>query len=241
VYSIAGFSKQAFHKMLDRKLLQEQQSIELVKIVRQVRKDHPRMGARNMYELIQPDFIGRDKFEKICFENGFKVTTKPNYKKTTNSWGVTRFDNLIKDIELNSFNQVWVSDITYFELNNQFVYITLIMDLYSRKIIGHALSKTLRTGDTTLPAIKMAIKARKGANFKDTIFHSDGGGQYYAKEFRAVLKNAGLKSSMAENVYENPHAERINRTIKSDYIKPYKPSNHSQLKQCLRVFVLFSG
>ncbi|MCB0736960.1 MAG: integrase core domain-containing protein, partial [Bacteroidetes bacterium] len=74
----------------------------------------------------------------------------------------------------------------------------------------------------------------KPFGINQTIFHSDGGGQYYDKGFRAELLNSGIISSMAENVYENPHAERINRTVKSNYIKHYDPSNYQELCQCLK-------
>lgn len=217
-----------------RKQDQEQQIIDMLKIVRDVRKRHPEMGVRVIYDKVQPAFIGRDKFEKLCFENGFRIKHTPNFRKTTNSWGVTRFDNLIQDIELNRLNQVWVSDITYYEIDGSYYYITLIMDLFTREIIGYQVSKKLKTEHTTLPALKMAIKARKPFGINQTIFHSDGGGQYYDKGFRAELLNSGIISSMAENVYENPHAERINRTVKSNYIKHYDPSNYQELCQCLK-------
>lgn len=205
----------------------------MLRIVRQIRRDHPKMSARVMYDMIRPVYFGRDKFEKICFENGFKVSQKPNFKRTTNSWGVTRFANLTEGVELNRINQVWVSDITYYEIEDRFVYITLIMDLFSREVIGHQLSSTLRTVDTTLPALKMGIEAMGSCGLQGTIFHSDGGGQYYDKAFRKLLCSQGMRSSMAENVYENPHAERLNRTIKTDYLKEYRPANYKELKSYL--------
>ncbi|MFB6307519.1 MAG: integrase core domain-containing protein [Flavobacteriales bacterium] len=77
--------------------------------------------------------------------------------------------------------------------------------------------------------MKKAIKERNEENIRGLIFHSDGGGQYYCKEFLTLTKAQGIKNSMAENVYENPHAERIHRTIKDDYLYQYAPQNFQQL------------
>jgi transposase InsO family protein len=182
--SACGMTKQNFYQRLQRSNYLEDEQAGILHIVDQIRKDHPRMAIRTIYKMIQPETIGRDSFEKLCAENGYNVRRPKNYRKTTDSRGVTRFPNLIKDIKLTGVNQVFVSDITYYEMNRRFSYLTFIMDLYNREIVGYAISNNLRTESTTIPALNMLIKSRGTQNLKNAIFHSDGGGQYYSKYFK---------------------------------------------------------
>jgi putative transposase len=202
-------------------------------IIRDVRRDHPMMSAREMYRLIKPEHIGRDKFETYCFASGFRVNRPVNYQRTTNSLGVTRFENLLLSLEVTRVNQVWVSDITYYRLQERFYYLTFIMDLYTRKIVGDSSSSTLRTVSTTIPALIMALNKRNKHNINGLILHSDGGGQYYSKEFLLITRKFGISNSMCESVYENAHAERLNGVIKNHYIIPYKPATYGELKKSL--------
>lgn len=229
VYRMIGISKQAFHQRMDRSLKMAEEQQNLIPIIQQIRVDHPRLSARKMYRLICPGFMGRDRFEAFCFENGFKLELKRSWKRTTNSLGVIRFPNLILTVEVTAVNQVWVSDITYYQIADRFYYLTFIMDLYSRRIIGHSVSRDLLTENTTIVALKQAIRVRK--SFQEPILHSDGGGQYYCKMFLAITQKYHIKNSMCDSVYENPHAERVNGTIKNDYLLYYNPKDLGQLKQ----------
>lgn len=231
LYRAVGVSKQAFHQRMDRWLNEKAYEHQLLFLIYEVRENHPTMGCRDMWYLIKPDFIGRDKFELFCKEHGF-VSKKPtNYRNTTNSTGVIRFVDITIGLSITHLNQLWVSDITYFEIDGKFYYITFIMDVYSRKIIGYNTSKRLFTTQTTLPALKMAVKERKGMNIKGTIFHSDGGGQYYDKEFLAYTEKMELRNSMCEYPWDNGKAERINGVIKNNYLIHRKISSFNQLKQ----------
>lgn len=234
LYAYARVSKQNFHQRFDRILTLEELKQQLIPVILEIRKDHPRMSARQMYFKIKPSYMGRDRFEAFAHEYGFKLDIVKNWRRTTNSLGVRRFPNLIEAIKLNDVNRVWVSDITYYELNNRFYYITFIMDLYSRFLLAGHLSKDLRTISTTIPAINKALRSRGNSNLDQLIFHSDGGGQYYCKEFLRITGEHNIRNSMAEIVYENPHVERVHRTIKNDYLIPYGPENEQQLKRDLR-------
>lgn len=230
LYRSVGISKQSFHERVNLMVRKQDELHQLLPILRQIRMDHPFMSSRQIYLLVQPKTIGRDKFEAFCFANGFKVEVKRSYRKTTNSLGVTRFENQLIGKELTDINQVWVSDITYYQINNRFYYLTFIMDLFSRKIIGYSASANLFTENTTIPAMQQAIKTRN-FNWKELIIHSDGGGQYYSKQFLNLTKH--MIHSMADDVYENSHAERINGTIKNQYLNGYNPQSFSQLIICL--------
>jgi transposase InsO family protein len=180
-----------------------------------------------MYRLLGPVRLGRDRFEAFCFENGFKVSVKRSFQRTTNSLGVTRFKNLLEGIELTGVNQAWASDITYYRIGERFHYLTFIMDLYSRMIVGFSVSTDLSTHSTTIPALEIALRDRKIG--QGLIFHSDGGGQYYCREWLQITKKNGIQNSMCESPYDNARAERINGIIKNDYLVGYGPSTFREL------------
>ncbi len=202
--------KQSFHQKLNRWLKKSEEQAALIPIIREIRKDHPKMSARVMYTKIHPETMGRE---------------------TPDSSQTRRFPNLIEGITVTGVNQVLVSDITYFEMQGRFYYLTFTTDLYNREIVGYSASKSLKTEHTTIPALKMVIKRFGEENLKRTIIHADGGGQYYAQEFKKLTKN--MKNSMEREVYENSHAERINGTMKNDNLKPYNPQDEPSLYKYL--------
>lgn len=225
--------------MLQRRKRKAEEQQQLIPLIDEVRRDHPRMSARDVYLKLQPSTMGRDKFEKFCYESGYRVRKLKNLRVTTNSLGVTRFPNRIKKIEVTGVNQVFVSDITYFELGSKVYYITLIMDLFNREITGWSVSDNLRTESTTIPALHKVIRERGRANLNGAIFHSDGGGQYYCNEFKRLTKDLGMINSMTQTkVNENAHAERLNGIIKNNYLYPYGPTNFKSLKRMLDKAVL---
>ncbi len=219
LYNVIGISKQGVHKMLNLNQKRKDEFAQIVRFIEDIREDHPTMGLRDMYFKILPDFMGRDRFEEYCKHAGFMIKRKSKHCKTTDSSGVKRFPNLIKELVLSRLNQVWQSDITYYEIDDKFYYLTFILDSYSRRIVGYSVSKRLLTDYTTLPALKMALKTRKYCNLENLIFHSDGGGQYYAKEFLEITSKHSIINSMCKNAYENGKAERINGVIKNNYLK----------------------
>jgi putative transposase len=227
LYKCLDLSRQAFHQHCKKSRRQEVIAERLISDIRKLRVDHPRLSCRKIYRILKPEQFGRDRFEQFCFRNGFKLHRKRSFHRTTDSRGVTRFDNLLSDRELTGVNQVWVSDITFYRIAERHYYITLIMDRFSRVIVGYSAAGTLHTDVTTLPALKQAIERRKPG--RGLIFHSDGGGQYYCNEFKALTSGNELINSMGKCAYENPHAERLNGTIKNDYLVYYKPSTLKEL------------
>jgi putative transposase len=243
LFSAVGISKQSFHQKMDRlhKVRSEQQ--QLLLLIYQIRQDHPTMGVRDMYFKLNPPNTGRDAFESLCAVHGIMLKRTKNWRRTTDSSGVIRFDNLIKDIQLTQMNQVWQSDITYYEVKNRFYYITFIIDSYTRRLIGHSTSKSLATEFTTLPALKMAIATRKKENqsISHVILHSDGGGQYYAKEFLRLTQKEKISNSMCEFAWENGKAERLNGVIKNNYLKHRTINNFNELvKEVDRSVLLYN-
>lgn len=243
LYDVVSVKKQSFHQMLKRRETQLDQAEQVLFLVNRIRKDHPCMAVREIYFKLNPQGMGRDKFEQFCFERGYRVKKQKNFRVTTDSRGVTRFPNLIKDLEVTAVTQVLVSDITYYEMLGKFYYITLIMDLFNREIVGYSVSKSLRTEVTTLPALQMAIKNRGRSALEGAIIHSDGGGQYYSNEFKRLTKTLKMKNSMTEEtVYENSHAERLNGTIKNSYLYCYAPETFDELgKELKRAVYMYNN
>ncbi len=231
LYRSLGISKQAFHQKMHRHNHHQEESLQLLLIIYQLREDHPTMGCRDMYYKLQPRQMGRDAFEQFCKEEQLGIERKKNYRRTTDSTGVIRFDNLIKNLVLHTINQVWQSDITYYELNNRFYYLTFILDAYSRRIVGHATSQRLTTECTTLPALQQAIHTRKNMDLSGLIFHSDGGGQYYDQEFLHLTVRHNILNSMCQYPWENGKAERVNGIIKSNYLQHRKIHTLEQLQK----------
>lgn len=239
LFKVLGISKQSFHQMLSRRKYKFEEQEQLIPLINEIRRDHPRMSARDIYIKLQPSCMGRDQFERFCMDSGYRIKKLRNFRVTTNSLGVTRFPNMIKDIEVTRVNQVFVSDITYFDIGPDTYYLTFIMDLYNREIVGCSASDNLRTESTTLPALHRLINERGRANLKGAIMHSDGGGQYYCKEFKELTKSLEMINSMTEEkVYENSHAERLNGIIKNNYLYPYGPTNMISLKKLLDKAIL---
>ena len=233
LYNEAGISRQGFHQWLGRRLEEAEELALLRPIVEQIRMDHPRMSAKVIYRLVHPTTLGRDRFIGICAGWGLLLPRERSPIRTTDSLGVTRFLNLLEGAEVTCVNQFWTSDITYYQLGGEVYYITLVLEVFSRRIIGWQLSDTLRTEHTTLPALRMALRLRRGKDLTGLVFHSDGGGQYYCKEFLKILRDKDTGSSMCEHAWENPYSERVNGTVKNDYIRQWDPRSREELASCL--------
>ena len=178
------------------------------------------MNVRDIYFKMRPGSMGRDRFEQLCRELGLGVVRRKNWRRTTDSSGVKRFENLIRDRKVTLINEVWQSDITYYELKGRFYYLTFIQDACSRMIVGYSVSKSLHTHATTIPALQMALRKRGAStSLKGLILHSDGGGQYYCDEFLKLTGKAGMVNSMGKMAQENGMAERLNGVIKNNYLR----------------------
>ncbi len=244
LYQIVGISRQGFHQYRSRRSIHLERQQDIIAQVNHHRLTHTRMGARPLYVLMQNQEteplllgIGRDKFEVILISNGLTVQPIRIFHRTTYSTA-SRFPNLVEALKINRLNQVWVSDLTYYRLIDGWAYLTFILDLYSRRCLGYALSQNMTTEQTTLPALQMALNNRAIKDYEQNlIFHSDGGGQYYDKDFLNQLHDYHILSSMAATVYENPHMERFHSTAKNDYLIPWGVNSFNQLKVKLPKFV----
>jgi transposase InsO family protein len=184
----------------------------------------PRLGGRKLYHMLCSDIhqiaphFGRDKFFCLLRRYGLLVKRKRQYRKTTHSYHhFHKYDNLIKDLFLFRPNQVWASDITYLRTVKGFVYLSLLTDMYSRKIVGWCLSESLSI-EGCMTALKKALKGNPLRH--SLIHHSDRGVQYCSHDYVNTLKNNKVSISMTEDnhCYENALAERVNGILKDEYL-----------------------
>jgi transposase InsO family protein len=165
--------------------------------------------------------VGRDIFEQIGFANGFKLKPKRNKVKTT--WGqrVEVFPNLIEGMTLTGVNQVWQSDIFYQKVENEEYYGVTIEDVYSRKLLALHMSKSLGAQEN-VRALKKAFNARRGQNLRNCILHSDRGSQYISQAHKELVRSKAMRMSMCKMPQENAYVERIQGTIKNQYLSEFK-------------------
>ncbi len=221
LYKLSQISKQGHYQAIKRQEHWESQSLLYLGVIQDIRVNHPGMGLRSIYEMVQPEGIGRDAFIELGVRHGFQLEPVRAPHRTTYSIPTSRYKNLLADKVVTNINQVWVSDLTYYMLKEGFYYIVLIMDVYSRRIIGYSAADNMRTINN-LKALRMALNLRNVAHYhKNLIHHSDRGGQYISDAYTGLLDNRGIEISMCANVLENAHCERINGTIKNQYLKPW--------------------
>lgn len=218
LYAMVGISKQGHYKRVARQQQVTAMTSKVISTAHQLRKAHPRMGCRKLYSLIAPLGLGRDKVEAILLCNGFRVKRKRNYHRTTYA-GPCAYPNHISGLQLSGPHQLWVSDITYIAVGNgNHYYLTLVLDVYSRKIVGWSLSPGMRADQTVLPAYQMAIGSLSKGQGQGLIFHSDKGSQYLCKVLAVYHKRYGVVPSMGGKAWENAHAESVNGILKNEYI-----------------------
>lgn len=219
LYSMAGISKQALHKHRQREIYKEQVARQVVENCKEIRKDHGRMSCRKMYHKVREQVpVGRDLFVQIGFENGFKLHPVRSKIKTTWATRLEVYPNLLEGQELNGINQAWQSDIFYISADRDHYYGVTIIDVYSRRLLALHISNSLMA-EQVVKAVKKAIQQRMGHDLEGCIFHSDRGSQYIGQLQKNLLFKKGFEPSMAKLPQENAYAERVQGTVKNEYLE----------------------
>jgi putative transposase len=213
----------------------------LLELVRAERKYQPRLGGRKLYYLVQVELkaagvkLGRDRLFEELKKAGMLVERKASEWPKTTSFNpnLPVFKNLIKRFKASGRNQVWVADITYIRTQQGFMYLGLITDRWSRKIVGYYLAETLEA-EGVLKALAMALKGLQPG--ERPIHHSDRGCQYASHAYVHRVEQAGLRMSMTENNHsaENAIAERVNGILKQEY---YLDANFTHKPEARRASV----
>jgi transposase InsO family protein len=218
-----GMSRQNFYKGCAARRREEADAELIEQLVKGERRLQPRLGGRKLFKILAPELenagakLGRDRFFDVLRERGLLVPPLPK------SPGTTRFEpslpvfrNLVAGLVLKGPNQAWAADITYIRTDGGFLYLSLITDMWSRKIVGFHAGASLEAEDA-LPALSMALASLRGG--AKPVHHSDRGSQYASHLYVGKLREAGLQISMTEELhcYENALAERVNGILKQEY------------------------
>lgn len=223
-----GKKRQTFYKKKKNSATAAFESEVIIQMIVKQRKLMPRLGGRKLYFKIRPNLpeeiqIGRDKFFDFLRENNLLVRRKRYRAITTmSSHWLRKYPNLIRDFVPTAAHQLWVSDITYLVTTEGFVYLFLITDAYSRKVVGWCLSNNLGAVNA-IKALQMAL-SQLPVEVKSLIHHSDRGVQYCSSKYVKILNKHGINISMTENgdPLENAVAERINGILKTEWINEIK-------------------
>ena len=229
LYLVSGISRQGHLQAVQREENQLKKSQCYIGFIEEVRQAHPGMGLRKIYEQFDPEGIGRDAFISLGLQAGYRLIYQPNSIKTTYSVKNRRYRNLLSQRRFTDVNQIWVSDITYYSFGGIFYYIVLIMDVYSRKIVGYNIADNMRA-EQNLKALEQALILRgKDSYNNNLIHHSDRGSQYISDDYTNLLEEYEIQISMCDSVYENTHCERVNGTIKNEYLNRWDAKTPRQL------------
>lgn len=232
LYRTQQISKQAVLEHFARAQAGRELIGRLLSRVDAERSRHPGCGLEKLYWKLAPEGIGRDKFCGIFSELGYGVRPVRRGWRTTFSV-LSVFENLIESRVVTGPNQVWQSDTTYIRVGRQWGYLTFIIDVYTREILGYASSQSLRA-EANLRALKRALSRFEPGELLGLIHHSDRGRQYHSTGYLQLLRRYGIQISMGSIAQDNAYAERINGIIKSEYIQHWLPRTFAELKRYTR-------
>ena len=174
------------------------------RITQELRRRGWQANWKRVYRLMREDNL-------LCVrKRKFVVTTDSDH-------GLRVYPNLARQMVLTDVDQLWVADITYIRLQTEFVYLAVILDAYSRRVIGWALDRTLED-ELTLGALRMALSRRTVG--PDLVHHSDRGSQYASGDYTGVLKEQGIQISMSRkaNPWDNAACESFMKTLKYEEV-----------------------
>lgn len=214
----------------DMELRSQIQKIALAKLAygyRRIGAELKRRGAPANHKRVR----------RIMREDNLLCIRRRAFVCTTNSnHGLSVYPNLAKDMKLTGINQLWIADITYIRLLQEFVYLAVILDAYSRRVIGWALGRTLE-GELTMAALRMALSRRQVG--PGLVHHSDRGVQYAATAYTAVLKDHAIRISMSRkgNPYDNAACESFMKTLKYEEVYRSEYRDQAEARSQIRRFL----
>lgn len=223
-----GLSRQAYYQGRRRHARQIKQAQVVVQLVQQERMRQPRVGTRKLHHMLREPLrragigLGRDALFDVLRNHRLLVPARRAYHKTTNSHHrFRRHPNLLKPgpakVQATGSEQVWVADITYLPTAAKCVYLSLVTDAYSRKIVGWHVHESLQTEEVA-QAMQMALRARQSR--QQLVHHSDRGIQYCSAYYQALHERHGITCSMTDgyDCYQNALAERVNGILKTELL-----------------------
>ena len=217
-----GKTRQAYYDHSSRLSSDTMGTAIVLDLVQRTRQQLPKVGMIKLYQMLRQEVhlhgipMGRERFCSLLRDNGLQIKKRRTYARTTNSnHHYKRWPDLAAGAHPGATGELWVSDITYLTIKSGFIYLSLITDAYSRKIVGYHLSQTLKSHSCII-ALNKAISC--APNPAALIHHSDRGIQYCCDQYVTRLQNNNIRISMTQSgsPYENAIAERVNGILKNE-------------------------
>lgn len=226
-----GITRQGAHQGIAALRKKQRDVLKTVTLASQVREHHAQMGCRDMYYAKREQMPrGRDWSEQVLLNSGYRVKRKP---PSFTDPGRDICANLIEGMKISGPNQVWQTDITYVWSDNRWYYVSFVIDVFNRRIVGSHTSRDL-SSESQVTCLKKAVKSQKGHDLSGLIVHTDRGVQYTSRTFKRYLSGKGFRQSMAHYAWQNAYCERVNRTIKRNYLDYYAIKDYQGLSAGVR-------
>ena len=235
-----GLSRSTYYDCARQNSMQaKKEEADLRDRIEQIVVEFARYGYRRVtYQLRREGYkVNHKRVARIMREQSLQCQVKRRWVKTTDSnHGYRIYPNLIKELEVRRQNEVWVADITYIRILTGFLYLAVVLDLFSRKVIGWALSEQINA-HLTLAALRMALEER--GSVEGCIHHSDRGVQYACHAYVQELETAKMRISMARkgNPYDNAAAESFMKTLKYEEVYLWDYHSVEDVKRRLPYFL----
>ena len=223
-----NISRQGAHQGIARLDQRKRDLLKTVELASEVREDHRQMGCRDIHYAMREQMPrGRDWTEQVLLDCGFRIKTPP---RSFTVAGANICCNLIEGMTITGPNQVWQTDITFVWSDSRWYYVSFVIDVYTRKILASHSSRDLTAG-SQVRCLAKAFASQKGEDISDLIVHTDRGVQYTSSEFTDYLDRREVRHSMAHYAWQNAYCERVNRTIKHNYLAHYTTGCYQSLCQ----------
>lgn len=219
-----GVNRQVYYRKVKSENQKRETATKVVAMIAAVRMKLPELGTRKLYTILESELkelkVGRDRLFSIIKANHLMIKPKRQYHVTTDSHHRFRkHKNLIENMMVQQPEKLWVADITYIGTRKAPMYLSLVTDAYSKKIMGFNVSRSLHATGANA-ALKQALKKRRYPE-QNLIHHSDRGLQYCCDIYQDTLNKGNVLCSMTEKYdpYQNAIAERINGILKQEFIR----------------------
>jgi len=224
ICALFGKSRQGWYQLAGKKGKKQLERAMVLEQVRLIKSELPGTGGIKMHLMLQQFMFshqisfGRDALFALLKQNGLLVKPRKLYARTTNSFHhFKKWPDLVQRRSAVMAEEIWVSDITYLRTKKGFVYLSLVTDAWSRKIVGHNLSRNLKA-EGCVKAFQMAARTKIYPN-RPLIHHSDRGIQYCCDDYVQLLNGQRVSISMTQSgsPYDNAIAERVNGILKQEF------------------------
>jgi len=238
--NILKVSRSGYYRWQKRQGKQDRPSLLLNDIRRVFIESRKSYGSPRIYHQLKSEGIqcGRHRIARFMQEDGIVARKRNKYKKPVSKQRIQPVANNIlnREFKVENKNSVWVCDVSYFWTRSGWIHLAIVMDLYSRKIIGWSMSHRVDK-ELTLTAFKMAFANREPDH--TVLHHSDQGAEYTNKDYQALLNENQMSISMSRkaNCYDNAVAESFFKTIKSELTRKQKYTTQDEARSAIFEYI----